>query len=240
MLHNCILEFIGTMILVLMGDGVCAACSLKKSKAEGAGWVVIALGWGFAVMCGVFVAHDSGAHLNPAITLGLATAGQFPWGQVVPYIIAQMLGGFAGAILMYLFYYEHFKVTPDQATKLGVFCTAPAIKSNWNNLFCEALATFVLMFGVMCFGTYGAATAVVNIGADSALPVTMLIMSIGMSLGATTGYAMNAARDIAPRFAHWILPIPDKGDSQWGYAWVPLCGPILGAIVAALLFNLVY
>ena len=240
LLHNCILEFLGTLILVLMGDGVCCATSLNKSKAQGAGWVVIALGWGFAVMCGVFVAHDSGAHLNPAVTIGLAAAGMFNWADVAPYCLAQMLGGFCGAVLVYLFYIDHFKATDDKATKLGVFCTAPTFHNRWNNVFCEAVATFVLLLGIFCFGTYGTTTAVVNVGADSALPVTFLIMSIGMSLGATTGYAMNAARDLAPRIAHAILPIPGKGGSDWGYSWVPVVGPIIGALVAALVFNMVY
>lgn len=240
LIHNCILEFFGTLVLVLMGDGVCCATSLNKSKAQGAGWVVVALGWGFAVMCGVFVAHDSGAHFNPAVTIGLATAGQFGWGEVVPYIIAQMIGGFYGAVVVYLFYIDHFKATDDQATKLGVFCTAPTFRNAWNNVFCEAVATFVLLMGIFCFGTYGSATAVVNIGADSALPVTFLIMAIGMSLGATTGYAMNAARDLAPRIAHAILPIPGKGSSDWGYSWVPVVGPIIGAVLAAVVFNAIY
>jgi len=230
----------GTLILILVGEGVNAACSLKKTKAEGSGWLANTFGWGLAVMCGVFVAHDSGAHLNPAVSIGLATAGQFEWAMVGPYIVAQMLGGFCGAVLMYLFYIDHFKVTEDKATKLGIFCTAPAIKNNWNNLYCEIVATFVLLFCVMCFGTYGATSAVVNIGADSALPVTLLIMAIGMGLGATTGYALNAARDIAPRFAHFVLPIPGKGDSQWGYAWVPICGPIIGAVLAAVVFNAIF
>lgn len=239
-MHNYILEFFGTMMLVLVGEGVNAACALKKTKAENAGWLANTFGWGLAVMCGVFVAHDSGAHLNPAVSIGFATAGQFAWSEVLPYIVAQMLGGFAGAVLMYLFYIDHFKATEDKAAKLGVFCTAPAIKNAWNNLYCEVVATFVLVFCVLCFGTYGSTSEVVNVGADSAMPVTMLIMAIGMGLGATTGYAMNAARDIAPRFAHWILPIPNKGDSQWSYAWVPLCGPMLGALLAAITFNAIF
>lgn len=240
LLHNCILEFFGTLILVLFGDGVCCATSLKGTKANGAGWVVVALGWGFAVMCGVFVAHDSGAHLNPAVTIGLATLGSFPWGSVIPYIISQMIGGFLGAIVVYLFYIDHFKAEENPATKLGVFCTAPTFRNTWNNLFCEAVATFALLIGIFCFGTYGNTTAVVNVGADSALPVTLLIVAIGMSLGATTGYAMNAARDLAPRIAHAILPIPGKGSSDWGYAWIPVVGPIIGAIAAAIVFKAIY
>lgn len=238
MFHNCILEFLGTMILVLMGDGVCAATTLNKSKAQGAGWVAIALGWGFAVMCGVFVAHESGAHLNPAVSIGLAIEGSFAWASVVPYVIAQMLGGLLGAILVWLVYKDHFDATADQPDAvLGCFCTAPAIRNTWNNVFGEAVATFVLILGILCFGTYG---TTVNIGADSAIPVTYLIMAIGLSLGSTTGYAMNAARDLAPRIAYAILPIKGKRDADWGYSWVPVVGPIIGAAIAAVVYIAVY
>lgn len=236
--HNCVLELLGTLVLVLMGDGVCAATTLNKSKAKGAGWVVVALGWGFAVMCGVFVAHDSGAHLNPAVSIGLATAGQFDWSSVLPYCIAQMIGGFLGAVLVWLFYKDHFDATADEPESvLGCFCTAPAIRNTWNNVFSEALATCVLLLGILCFGTYG---TTVNIGATGALPVTLLIVAIGMSLGATTGYAMNAARDLAPRIAHAVLPVKGKKGSDWGYAWVPVVGPIIGAVCAALIYTAVY
>lgn len=238
MFHNCILEFLGTLILVLMGDGVCAATTLNKSKAQGAGWVAIALGWGFAVMCGVFVAHESGAHLNPAVSIGLAIEGSFAWASVVPYIIAQMLGGLSGAILVWLVYKDHFDATADQPDAvLGCFCTAPAIRNTWNNVFGEAVATFVLILGILCFGTYG---TTVNIGADSAIPVTYLIMAIGLSLGSTTGYAMNAARDLAPRIAYAILPIKGKRDADWGYSWVPVVGPIIGSAIAAVVYMAVY
>ena len=237
MWHNCILEFLGTLILVLMGDGVCAATTLKGCKAKGAGWVVIAFGWGLAVMCGVFVAHDSGAHLNPAVTLGLALVGQFGWSGVVPYIIAQMLGGFCGACLVWLFYKDHFDATADEpAAVLGCFCTAPAIRNKWSNLLSECVATFVLVFLILCVGTYKIGTP----GAVSAWPVTMIIVSIGMSLGATTGYAMNAARDLAPRIAHAILPVKGKQGSDWGYSWIPVVGPLAGAALAALVFVLVF
>lgn len=238
MFHNCILEFLGTLILVLMGDGVCAATTLNKSKAQGAGWVAIALGWGFAVMCGVFVAHESGAHLNPAVSIGLAIEGSFAWASVAPYIIAQMLGGLSGAILVWLVYKDHFDATADQPDAvLGCFCTAPAIRNTWNNVFGEAVATFVLILGILCFGTYG---TTVNIGADSAIPVTYLIMAIGLSLGSTTGYAMNAARDLAPRIAYAILPIKGKRDADWGYSWVPVVGPIIGSAIAAVVYMAVY
>lgn len=230
-MENYILEFFGTMVLVLFGDGVCCACSLNKSKAQGAGWVVISLGWGLAVMMGALVAGPSGGHLNPAVTLGLAISGSFPWSSVLGYVVAQMLGGFVGAALVLVFYYEHFKVTDDPAVKLGVFCTAPAIRKPWNNFFCEALATFMLMFAVLvinpCFG-----------GSTGLVPITLVIVAIGMSLGATTGYAMNAARDLAPRIAHAVLPVPGKGSSDWGYAWIPALAPLAGAACAALVYLL--
>ena len=237
-MHNYLLEFLGTLILVLMGDGVCAAVTLNKSKAQNAGWVVIALGWGLAVMCGVFVAHDSGAHLNPAVTLAMCLTGGLGWAEFIPYVVAQMIGGFVGACLVWLVYKDHFAATSDQPdAMLGCFCTAPAIRNTWNNLFSEAVCTFVLLLGILCFGTYG---TTVNIGADSALPVTLLIMAIGMSLGSTTGYAMNAARDLSPRLAHALLPIPGKRDSDWSYSWVPVVGPLLGAAAAAGVYLLVY
>lgn len=237
---KCLFEFIGTLVLVLLGDGVCAATSLSKSKAQGAGWVVIAFGWGFAVMCGVFIAGPySGAHLNPAVSLGLAIAGQFAWGDVVPYIIAQMLGGFCGAALVYLFYKDHYDATADADTKLGTFCTMPAIPNKWRNLFCEFLASWLLVFCILAFATEGE-TPEVGLGSLGAFPVTMLIVSIGMSLGGATGYAINPARDLSPRLAHALLPIKDKRDSGWSYSWIPVAGPMLGAAFAALTFILIF
>ena len=229
-------EFIGTLVLVLLGDGVCAACSLNHSKAKGAGWVVITLGWGFAVMTGVLIAGPvSGAHLNPAVTLGLAIAGSFPWASVVGYIIAQMLGGFVGAVLVWLFYKDHYKATADQPdTMLGTFCTMPAIKNSWRNFLDEVIATCLLVFAILAMGRDD------GFGALSPFPVTCVIMSIGMSLGATTGYALNPARDLSPRCAHAILPIAGKRDSGWWYSWVPVAGPMAGAALAAGLFLLVF
>ncbi len=229
-MENYILEFFGTLVLVLFGDGVCCACSLNKSKAQGAGWVVIALGWGLAVMMGALIAGPSGGHLNPAVTLGLAVAGSFAWENVAGYIIAQMLGGFMGAVLVYLFYIDHFKATEDKATKLGVFCTAPAIKNTPINFLGEFVATFMLMFAIFCLGVCWK-------GETGLLGITWVITAIGMSLGATTGYAMNAARDLAPRIAHAVLPIPGKGKSDWGYSWIPVVAPIAGAVCAALLWG---
>lgn len=229
-MENYILEFFGTLVLVLFGDGVCCACSLNKSKAQNAGWVVIALGWGLAVMMGALIAGPSGGHLNPAVTLGLAVAGSFAWENVAGYIVAQMLGGFLGAVLVYLFYIDHFKATEDQGTKLGVFCTAPAIKNTPINFLGEFVATFMLMFAIFCLGVCWK-------GETGLLGITWVITAIGMSLGATTGYAMNAARDLAPRIAHAVLPIPGKGGSDWGYSWIPVVAPICGAVCAALLWG---
>lgn len=238
MLYNCTLEFLGTLILVLMGNGVCAATTLNKSKAQGAGWVAVTLGWGFAVMCGVFVANQSGAHLNPAVSIGSAIAGYFSWNMVLPYIVAQMLGGFAGQCLVWLFYKHHFDATADRPDDvLGCFCTSPAIPAKWNNLLSEIIATFVLILCILCFNNYGTENVA---GPISATPVTMLIMAIGLSLGATTGYALNAARDLAPRIAYAILPIKGKRDANWGYSWIPVAGPVIGAALAALVYIFVF
>jgi glycerol uptake facilitator protein len=240
LITKCIFEFIGTLVLILLGDGVCCATSLNKSKAQGAGWVVVTLCWGLAVMCGVFIAGPySGAHLNPAVTLGFALAGQFEWGAVLPYVAAQMLGGFAGAVLVYIFYKDHFDATEDQAVKLGVFCTAPAIMNKGRNFFCEAVASWLLVFVILALGNKENLPEI-GMGELGAFPVTMLIMSIGMSLGATTGYAINPARDLAPRIAHAVLPIKGKGGNQWDYSWVPVAGPICGGALAALTYMLIY
>ena len=241
-----IFEFIGTLVLVLLGDGVCAACSLNKSKAKGAGWVVIALGWGLAVMMGVLIAGPvSGAHLNPAVTLGLAVAGTFPWASVLGYIVAQMLGGFVGAWLVWVFYKDHYKATAEEPdTILGTFCTMPAINHPYRNVLCEVIATCLLVFVILALGTQGnafvAAGQTASTGSLGSWPVTCLIMSIGMSLGGTTGYALNPARDLSPRCAHAVLPIAGKRDSGWSYSWIPVCGPMVGAAVAAGLYLLVF
>lgn len=241
-----IFEFIGTLVLVLLGDGVCAACSLNHSKAKGAGWVVITLGWGFAVMTGVLIAGPvSGAHLNPAVTLGLAIAGSFKWELVLGYIIAQMLGGFLGAVLVWLFYKDHYKATQDQPdTMLGTFCTMPAIDHSWRNFFSEMVATCLLVFVILALGTKGNAFVLgsdaATTGSLGAFPVTCVIMSIGMSLGGTTGYALNPARDLSPRCAHAVLPIEGKKGSGWWYSWVPVAGPMVGAALAAGLYLLVF
>ncbi len=212
-------EFIGTAILVLFGDGVVASNVLKKSKGENGGWVVITLAWGLAVMLGVFISGPySGAHLNPAVTLGLAAAGTFSWSLVIPYIVAQMLGGFTGAVLVYLFYKDHYDATDDPAVKLGTFCTAPAIRNYGRNLFSEILGTFVLVFVILALSIDGN-TSEVGMEALGAFPVAMLIVALGMSLGGTTGYAINPAVTSPPALPMLSSPSKEK---------VPMTGVILG------------
>lgn len=236
---KCLFEFIGTAILVLFGDGVVASTVLKKSKGENGGWVVITLAWGLAVMLGVFIAGPySGAHLNPAVTLGLAAAGTFNWSFVLPYIVAQMLGGFVGAVLVYAFYKDHYDATDDPATKLSTFCTIPAIRNYGRNLFSEIVGTFVLVFVILVLATESN-TPEVGMGSLGAFPVAMLIVALGMSLGGTTGYAINPARDLAPRLAHAVLPIRGKETNDWVYSWVPVLGPIIGGVLAAGLYCLI-
>lgn len=237
---KCLFEFIGTAVLVLMGDGVVAGTTLKQTKGYNAGWGVITFAWGFAVMCGAFIASPySGAHLNPALSIGMAIAGVFPWSEVPAYIVAQLLGGFVGAVLVYLFYKDHYDVTDDPDTKLGTFCTMPAIMNKPRNLFCELVGTFILVFVILCLALEGNVPQV-GMGAIGVFPVTCLIMAIGMSLGSTTGYAINPARDLPPRLAHYLLPIKGKRDSGWGYSWVPVLGPIIGSCLAAVCYLLIF
>lgn len=236
---KCLFEFIGTAILVLFGDGVVASTVLKRSKGENGGWVVITIAWGLAVMLGVFIAGPySGAHLNPAVTLGLAAAGTFSWGMVLPYIVAQMLGGFVGAALVYAYYKNHYDATDDPEAKLSTFCTIPAIRSYGRNLFSEIVGTFVLVFVILALST-DSNTPEVGMGSLGAFPVAMLIVAIGMSLGGTTGYAINPARDLAPRLAHALLPIKGKGTSDWAYSWIPVLGPVVGGFLAAALYCMI-
>jgi len=234
-------EFLGTLVLVLMGDGVCACTSLEKSKGKGAGWVVITMAWGFAVMCGWYIsAPYSGAHLNPAVSLAFAIAGSLPWAMVPGYVIAQLLGGFFGAAFVWLFYKDHYDATEDGDTKLGTFCTMPAIPNTARNIVCEIIGTWMLLFCIFMMGTPGE-TPDVGLGSIGALPVTFLIMAIGMSLGGATGYAINPARDLGPRVAHAILPMKSpKRDSGWSYSWIPVVGPLVGASLAALTYLLIF
>lgn len=237
---KCLFEFIGTAILILLGDGVVASNLLKNSKGYNGGWVVVTMAWGFAVMCGVFIAGPySGAHLNPAVSIGLASAGVFPWAYVPAYILAQLLGGFVGAVLVYLFYKDHYDATEDPDAKLATFCTMPAIMNKPRNFFCEIVGTFLLVFVILALAIQ-ANTPDIGMGSLGAFPVTFLIMAIGMSLGGTTGYAINPARDFPPRLAHFLLPIKGKGTSGWGYSWVPVMGPIVGAFIAAGVYLIIF
>ncbi|MGX7023999.1 MIP/aquaporin family protein [Vagococcus hydrophili] len=227
-------EFLGTMMLILLGNGVVAAVCLKKSKAEGAGWVVITLGWGAAVTMAVYMSSFMGpAHLNPAVTVGMAVAGNFSWNLVVPFIIAQVVGGIVGGMLVYITYLPHYDATEDQATILGTFATGPAIRKPISNMITELIGTFVLVFTLLAFSKYTFADGM------NPLIVGVLILSLGLSLGGPTGYAINPARDLGPRIAHQLLPIKNKGESDWGYSWVPIVGPFLGGILAALVWGLI-
>jgi len=224
-------EVLGTGLLILLGDGVVAGVLLSRSKAENGGWIVITLAWGLAVFVGVIVAGPiTGAHLNPAVTLGLASIGVTPWDQVPWYLAGEFVGAFIGATLVYLHYLPHWSVTENADLKLAVFSTAPAIRNTPANLVSEFIGTFVLVFVILTFGNNGDAAGLASLGA---LPVGLLVVVIGLSLGGTTGYAINPARDLGPRIIHAILPIPGKRDSDWGYSWIPVVGPILGGVVAA-------
>lgn len=232
-MHPLIGEFIGTALLVLLGNGVVANVLLKNTKGHNSGLIVVAFGWAMAVFVGVFsVAAISGAHLNPAVTLALAVAGKFAWNKVAGYIIAQMLGGMVGAFLVWLMYRHHYASTECAETKLATFCTGPAIRSLPGNLVSEIVATFVLVFGVLSM-----VAPKMSLGAMDALPVALLVLGIGVSLGGTTGYAMSPARDLAPRIMHALLPIPGKGSSDWSYSWVPVVGSLLGGTLAALAYG---
>jgi glycerol uptake facilitator protein len=235
-------ELIGTTLLVTLGDGVVANVVLNKTYGNNSGLIVITFGWAMAVYTGVFVSSPfSAAHLNPAVTIGMAVAGKFDWNLVPIYIAAQMIGAMIGALLVWIAYRLHFNETTDGNAKLNVFCTAPAIRSPLNNLFTEIIGTFVLVFGAMyILGPtimLNGAMGNLGLGAVGALPVALLVLGIGLSLGGPTGYAINPARDLGPRIMHYILPIPKKRDSNWSYAWVPVIGPIIGGILAALLYK---
>lgn len=243
-----IAEFIGTALLVMFGNGVVANVVLARTKGNGGGWIVITAGWALGVFVGVFCAQPfSGAHLNPAVTLALATAGTFAWSQVPAYIIAQLLGGIAGGALVYAFYREHFRITDDRGAKLACFCTAPNVRNLPQAFFCETVGTVALVLPIflmtdptaMIPSAAGAATEIkVGLGTLGAVPVGLLVFAIGLSLGGTTGYAINPARDLGPRIAHTLLPVSGKAGSDWGYAWVPVIAPICGGVIAALIASL--
>lgn len=228
-------EVIGTMILIIFGGGVVAGVVLKDSKAEGSGWIVITIAWGLAVTMGVYaVGNFSGAHLNPAVTLGFASIGEFPWAKVPVYILAQLIGAIIGAGIVFLNYLPHWRQTEDQGAKLAVFATGPAIRRPFSNLVSEIIGTAVLVMGLLFIGANQFTEGL------NPLIVGALIIAIGMSLGGTTGYAINPARDLGPRIAHALLPIPGKGSSDWSYAWVPVAGPVFGGIYGAVFYSALF
>jgi len=241
-------EVIGTMIMIILGDGVVANVLLNRSKGQNSGWMVITTAWGLAVIIAIFcVGRISGAHLNPAVTVGLASVGSFPWTQVPGYILAQIFGAFIGAIVVWLLYMPHFAETQEKELKLAVFCTAPAIRRLVPNFICEVIGTTILLFGILAIGANaqkltnpsGIDLSVVFSQAVQPILVGFLVWGIGLSLGGPTGYAINPARDLGPRIAHALLPIAGKGDSDWRYAWIPVIAPLIGGIIGAGLFTLI-
>jgi glycerol uptake facilitator protein len=241
-MQTLVAELVGTMMLVLLGDGVVANVVLSRTKGNNAGWIVITVGWGVAVAMAVYaVGRISGAHLNPAVTIGLATIGSFSWAEVPGYLAAQMIGGFLGAVLVWLMYLPHWRVTEDAGAKLAVFSTGPAIRNPAANVIGEAIGTAVLLFGILAIAANAQTLSkpgdvdlsfVFSRGLQPLL-VGVLVLGIGLSLGGPTGYALNPARDLAPRLAHAVLPIPGKGGSDWEYSWIPVVGPIIGGIIGA-------
>ena len=232
-------ELIGTMILIILGNGVVANVVLKGTKGHNAGWMVITTGWALAVYVGVVIATPySGAHLNPAVTIGLAIVGKFAWAKVGFFILAQFIGSVVGAVIVWVVYRDHFNETKEKDAQLAVFCTSPAIHNAAFNLLSEVVGTFVLVFVIFHFTNpeFGDDKTPIGLGSLGAIPVAFLVWAIGLSLGGTTGYAINPVRDFGPRIAHSFLPIRDKGTSRWKYSWVPIIGPFLGAAVAALLY----
>lgn len=229
-------EFIGTMLLIIMGDGVVANVVLNKTKGNNSGWIVITFGWAMAVFLGVYASTSLGGsgHLNPAITIAMAAFSDFDSSLLPTYILAQFAGAITGAIVVWIAYKQHFDSTDDKDGKLAVFCNAPAIRNPLYNLITEIIGTFVLGFGALAMSKPTDALGTLN-----ALPVALLVLGIGLSLGGPTGYAINPARDLGPRIAHFILPIKNKRDSDWGYSWVPVVGPIIGALLATYLFKLI-
>ncbi len=229
-----IAELLGTCIILILGEGVVANTILTKTRGKGGGIIVIAFGWSIAVFIGVFsTSAISGAHLNPAVTIGLAMAGKFDWVLVPTYILAQFLGAMLGSTINWLNYRQHLNITENPADKLACFANSPAIENTFQNIFSEALGTFILVIAVLFMSK-----ATNSLGSLDALPVALVILGIGLSLGGTTGYAINPARDLGPRLMHAILPIKGKGSSNWGYSWIPVVGPVIGALLAAVIFKL--
>ena len=237
-----IAEILGTAILILLGGGVVANVNLNKTIGQGSDWIVITTGWALAVFAGVVIAGPySGAHLNPAVTIGLAVGGLFPWADVPTFLAGEFIGAMIGATLVYVMYKDHFDATEDGGAKRAVFCTAPVIPNTFRNMISEIIGTFVLIicvfyFAEASFETEVGSTTKVGLGAIGAIPVAFIVWAIGLSLGGTTGYAINPARDLGPRIVHAILPIKGKIDSGWGYAWIPVVAPLIGAVLAAVVF----
>jgi glycerol uptake facilitator protein len=233
-----IAEIIGTMLLIIFGDGVVANVVLSKNKGQNSGWIVITTGWAMAVAVGVYASGPfSGGHINPAVTISLAVIGKFPWANVVPYIIAQMIGAFLGGVIVWIAYRKHFEATEDADLKLAVFCTGPAIRDYAANIVTEIIGTFALVFGVLSMTYFNGSKTSADIGATwGTWVVACLVWGIGLSLGGPTGYAINPARDLGPRLAHAILPIPGKRNSDFAYGWIPVVGPIIGGIIGALVY----
>jgi glycerol uptake facilitator protein len=233
-------EMVGTAILILLGDGVVAAVLLNESKAQNSGWIVITLGWAMAVTIAVYaVGQFSGAHINPAVTIGLASVGDLPWGDVPEYLGGQFAGAFIGACLVYLAYLPHWGITEDPGLKLAVFSTGPAVRSPVANIVTEVIGTAMLLIGVLALGFGTNADSIGTTGLTPLL-VGFLVLAIGLSLGGPTGYAINPARDLGPRIAHQVLPIAGKGDSDWSYAWIPVVGPVVGGVAGAFLFDILW
>ncbi|MBX7124650.1 MAG: aquaporin family protein [Cyclobacteriaceae bacterium] len=225
-------EFLGTALLILLGEGVCAGVTLKESKAQHAGWLVVVIAWGIAVTLAIYaVGSVSGAHLNPAVTIAMALNGSFEWQFVPGYVLSQVAGAMLGAALVWLQYFPHWKGTTDAGAKLGIFCTAPAVRHTFWNLVSETIATMVLILGLLFLGANDFSEGL------KPLVVGLLIIAIGLSLGGTTGFAINPARDFGPRLAHFLLPIQGKGGSDWGYAWIPVVGPVVGGLLAVLIYQ---
>lgn len=240
-MNTFVAETIGTALLVLLGDGVVANVLLNKSKGQNSGWIVITAGWGFAVMVAAYsVGAFSGAHLNPAVSIGLASIGKLPWNEVPTYVAAQMIGAFIGAVLVWITYQPHWKLTDDKAAIRGIFCTAPAVRHAPSNLVTEIVGTFVLVLGALAIPSTRNLIEDGFVKGFGPLLVGFLVWSIGLSLGGPTGYAINPARDLGPRIAHALLPIPGKIDSDWGYAWIPVLGPIIGGVLGALCYKLAW
>ena len=228
-------EIFGTMILIIFGGGVVAGVLLKHSKAEASGWIVITFGWGLGVAMAIYaVGAISGAHINPAVTLGLAVIGEFPWAKVPIYVLGQLIGAFLGAVVVWLHYYPHWEKTKSQGAKLAVFCTDPAIEHTPSNLMSEIIGTFVLVLGILAIGANEFTEGL------NPLIIGLFILAIGLSLGGTTGYAINPARDLGPRLAHCLLPIAGKGGSNWKYAWIPVVGPLIGGVAGGLFYRHVF